>query len=56
MVREHKQAEFLVEGFFPWELVERIGVIDRKIAENVAGVLGEAAHRPEVLVAGNWYY
>jgi hypothetical protein len=56
MVREHKQAEFLVEGFFPWELVERIGVIDRKIAERVAGVLSEAAHRPDVLVAGNWYY
>jgi len=56
MVREHKQAEFLVEGFFPWELVERIGVIDRKIAESVADVLSKAAHRPDVRVAGNWYY
>ena len=29
-MRERKQAEFLVEEFFPWELVERIGVIDKR--------------------------
>jgi hypothetical protein len=31
-VKEGKQAEFLVHEFFPWELVERIGVISRGIA------------------------
>jgi hypothetical protein len=56
IVRERKQAEFLVEGFFPWELVERIGVIDKKMAERVMDALSNAAHRPEVVVAGNWYY
>ena len=56
IVRERKQAEFLVEGSFPWELVERIGVIDREIADSVANILSEAACRPELVVAGDWYY
>lgn len=28
--REEKQAEFLIEDFFPWNLVEQIGVISTK--------------------------
>jgi hypothetical protein len=56
MVRERKQAEFLVEESFPWELVERIGVMDKVIAEKVKAIVGEAAHQPEVVVAPNWYY
>jgi len=56
IVRERKQAEFLVEGSFPWELIERIGVMDKKMAESVANGLSEAAHRPEVVVVGSWYY
>ena len=56
IVKERKQAEFLVEESCPWALVERIGVIDRKMAENVARVCSEARHRPEIVVAPNWYY
>jgi hypothetical protein len=32
-VKEGKQAEFLVEASFPWELVERIGVLSTAIAQ-----------------------
>ena len=56
MVRERKQAEFLVQESFPWELVERIGVIDNKIAEEVNAILNEARHKPDVVVAPSWYY
>lgn len=56
IVRERKQAEFLVTQSFPWELVERIGVIDQEMADSVADVLGRAQHRPEILVAQSWYY
>jgi hypothetical protein len=56
IVKERKQAEFLVEGSFPWELVERIGVIDSKAAESAARICSEARHRPEIVVAPNWYY
>jgi hypothetical protein len=55
-VKERKQAEFLVEESFPWELIERIGVIDEKIAERVASILREAGHRPKIVVAPRWYY
>jgi hypothetical protein len=54
--KERKQAEFLVEDSFPWELVERIGVIDRQIAERVESVLGAVGHRPKIVVAPEWYY
>jgi hypothetical protein len=55
-VKERKQADFLVEESFPWELIERIGVIDEKIAERVASLLREASHRPKVVVAPQWYF
>ena len=55
-VKEHKQAEFLVEQRFPWKLVERIGVIDETIALNVTEQLVDADHKPEVVVQRNWYY
>ncbi|MCX6636223.1 MAG: DUF4433 domain-containing protein [Acidobacteria bacterium] len=56
IVRERKQAEFLVEESFPWELVERIGVIDEKTAEQVVGAIQHADHKPKIVVARNWYY
>ncbi len=55
-VKERKQAEFLVEESFPWELIERIGVIDNDTAQIVAGVLRAAGHKPAVVVARTWYY
>ena len=55
-VKERKQAEFLVERSFPWELVERIGVIDDETAHHVANTIVGALHQPEVVVARNWYY
>ncbi len=56
IVKERKQAEFLVEESFPWEMVERIGVIDEKTAEQVAGAIQDADHQPQIVVARNWYY
>jgi hypothetical protein len=55
-VRDQKQAEFLLEESFPWELVERIGVIDDEMAQRVTAALQGAEHRPPVVVARNWYY
>jgi ssDNA thymidine ADP-ribosyltransferase, DarT len=56
LVRERKQAEFLLEESFPWELVDRIGAIDHDIAESVAAILDGAAHLPKVVVVPDWYY
>ncbi len=55
-VKEGKQAEFLVEGHVPWELVERIGVVSNVMHQNVANVLAQAAHRPVLEVRPEWYY
>lgn len=54
--KEGKQAEFLVETHFPWELVERIGVHNVPIARQVQACLAASDHRPPVEVLGDWYY
>lgn len=56
LVKEGKQAEFLVFGSFPWELGERIGVQSAEAKARVDAVLEGAAHRPPVRVERQWYY
>jgi ssDNA thymidine ADP-ribosyltransferase DarT-like protein len=55
-VREGKQAEFLIERQFPWELVSRIGVISREISDRVNTALQAAAHKPRIEITPDWYY
>ncbi len=54
--REEKQAEFLMEDCFPWELIEKIGVISPEYDRIVNRILKEAAHKPKVAVRRDWYY
>lgn len=54
--RERKQAEFLIEQRFPWELVVRVGVLSRKIYDQVTAALQEAPHKPRVAIKPEWYY
>lgn len=56
MVKEGKQAEFLVYDVFPWQLVEKIGVIDTPMFNQVGRILQSAAHIPVVQVERSWYY
>jgi hypothetical protein len=56
LVKEGKQAEFLIEEFFPWSLVSRIGVHSRQIHNQVANILRDAAHKPAVQIMREWYY
>ena len=55
-VKEDKQAEFLVEGSFPWELVSRIGIRSRNIYARIQDALQGALHRPAVEIKPGWYY
>ena len=55
-VKEGKQAEFLVEAYVPWHLVERIGVVSRPTLQAVANTIATAIHRPAVEVRPDWYY
>lgn len=55
-LKEGKQAEFLVEEAFPWELVTRIGVRSADIRSQVTAALRLADHRPAVELQPDWYY
>ncbi|MEX1361500.1 MAG: DUF4433 domain-containing protein [Nannocystaceae bacterium] len=55
-VREERQAEFLVHGFFPWTAVEAVGVANETTAARVHQVIAAASHQPAVSVEREWYY
>lgn len=54
--KEGKQAEFLVEQSFPWDLVSRIGVGSQQVYGQVRAALQAAAHKPHVEIRPDWYY
>jgi hypothetical protein len=54
--QEAKQAEFLVEESFPWELIERIGVHSAAVGHRAASALQLSGHRPPIEVKTSWYY
>ena len=54
--KEGKQAEFLLEHSFPWELVERIGIRSTAIYRQVIHALPPNGHRPRVELCKDWYY
>jgi hypothetical protein len=55
-VKEGKQAEFLLHERFPFQLVERIGVLSPIIQRRAADALGDTEHRPLVEIRPDWYY
>jgi hypothetical protein len=55
-VKEGKQAEFLIHQSFPWELIERIGVVSQGMAQQVANAMQGIAHRPKIEVQRGWYF
>ena len=56
VIKEGKQAEFLVHESFPWRLVERVGVFNDRVADQVGQAIADADHRPTVAVKRDWYY
>ncbi len=55
-IKDSKQAEFLVYESFPWDLVERIGVLDARAQEQVEEAITKTDHKPHVQVTEAWYY
>ena len=51
-----KQAEFLIENDFPWELIEKIGTYSGKRKSEVDEIIDIATCKPLVEVESNWYY
>ena len=54
--KDGKQAEFLVEYQFPWEMVSRIGVLSGRVCQLTSTALAAATYKPPVEIRREWYY
>lgn len=55
-IKEGKQAEFLLYDHFPVHLIEKIGVINDRIAAKVKEIFDNAAPQPVITVEPTWYF
>jgi len=55
-VKERKQAEFLVHGGFPFDLIERIGVHSVAVQTQATAALAGTGHQPPIEVRQEWYF
>ncbi len=55
-VVEEKQAEFLCENSFDWRLIERIGVSNQTVYQQVLNIIQISNHAPIVEIKKDWYY
>lgn len=55
-IKEHKQAEFLIEEHFPWQLVSSIGVLNNNAYNKIHRILNRAHYKPPLYVKPDWYY
>ncbi len=55
-IQERKQAEFLIYECVPWNLVEKIGVSNTRRKNEVAKILRDSDHIPEIRIEPSWYY
>ncbi|MUG92048.1 DUF4433 domain-containing protein [Scytonema sp. UIC 10036] len=46
--KRRRQAEFLIHQFFPWTLIQTIGVINNKIETQVREILQNSSHQPSI--------
>ena len=56
LIQEGKQAEFLIHDTFPWQLVEKIGVVNKSMLNQVKTILQSTTHKPVVTIERSWYY
>lgn len=55
-VQEDRQAEFLMERHFPWNLILRIGVRSEQMRQRAMAVVEAARHKPRVEIKRDWYH
>jgi hypothetical protein len=54
--KEQKQAEFLVEERFPWDLIEGIGAYSFEWVYKVNEIIRGHRHKPLIKIKTDWYY
>ena len=57
-IKAKKQAEFLMEEFFPWHLIESIGVRSKHVLTDVEEIINSNSnsYKPKVSVETKFYY
>jgi hypothetical protein len=56
VVQDGKQAEFLVYNRFPWKLIEKVGVHNQTVKDEVVKTLASADFVPSISHEPNWYF
>jgi hypothetical protein len=56
LVKEGKQAEFLIHDICAWQLIEKIGVLNQKMLDKVNSLLENSKYKPVVAIEKSWYY
>jgi hypothetical protein len=56
LVKDGKQAEFLIHDMCPWHLVEKIGVLNEERLHQVNSILEDVQYKPVVTIERSWYY
>jgi len=56
LVKEGKQAEFLIHASCPWKLIEKIGVYNRSTFDHVSNILQNSPYKPALSIERTWYY
>lgn len=51
-----RQAEFLIQGEVPWDVVRGIAVRTQAMRDKVAQIIQNHSHQPKILVLPEWYY
>lgn len=55
-VKEQRQAEFLVHGFFPWTAIQEVAAMTPETATQAEALLQATAQPPPVRLRPAWYY
>lgn len=55
-IKDGKQAKFLMHEWFPWHLIEKVGVLNQKVADDIQEMVAASSHQPAVNVEPQWYY
>ncbi len=56
LIKDGKQAEFLLYKSFPFDLIESIGVINAEIQSVVKNVLQGNVLVDKILIRPDWYF
>lgn len=54
--QRRKQAEFLIYRFCPWNVINAIAVLNKKIKRQVENILVDYGVDMNILVKSEWYY